>query len=302
MSLRPSLTPSLITLPQWPDFEGIARPSLASISQAQSQSQWLIAEPHGDGIRILLCSGNGPLREGAVLPAPHGFQPIVLGGGTAIWASLDTHNAPETPTTGYLGVWMAGPPQKNDTTLLLMRSKASLFSALLNQLQLTQKLLGQLAQAQLDAETDSLTGLLNRRGWNNQIVREQARCQRYDHTCTILAIDLDDLKRINDLQGHCAGDRLIRRIGTVLAETARQPDIVARIGGDEFAVLLVNTDSLQARSFEQRLATALQNARIQASVGKASLRPGESLQDTLCRADQSMYANKASRTQQLGHR
>ncbi|PKM23214.1 MAG: hypothetical protein CVV10_00230 [Gammaproteobacteria bacterium HGW-Gammaproteobacteria-14] len=300
MSLTPSsLTPSLLTLPQWSDFEDIARPSLISISQAHPPSQWLIAETHGDGVRILLCSGDGPLREGAMLPAPQGSQPILLGGGTAIWVPLDDRCL-EKPTSGYLGVWMSGPPQKNDATLLLMRSKASLFDALLNQLQLTQKLLGQLAQAQLDAETDSLTGLLNRRGWNNQLVREQARCQRYDHTCTILAIDLDNLKRINDIQGHCAGDRLIRRIGTVLAETTRQPDIVARIGGDEFAVLLVNTDSLQARSFEQRLATALNTVKIDASVGKASLRPGESLQDTLCRADHSMYANKASRTPRLG--
>ena len=286
--------PSLLSLPQWPDFAGVARASLASLSRFQAPVQWLLAEPHDDqDARVLLCSGDGPLHDGIMLPRPAG-KPQSLNGGTLITLPLASRQS-DTDPEGYLGIWRPDSTIETGSELALLEAKAGLFSALLQELHRTSALLAELEQARVDADTDPLTGLLNRRGWNTQLAREEARCQRYGHTCTLIVIDLDQLKQVNDGHGHCAGDRLIRLTGRLLSETVRQPDMVARIGGDEFAVLLVNTDSLHARGFEKRLGEALQQAGIRASTGKASWLPGEALQDTLCRADKAMYANKPVR-------
>lgn len=286
--------PSLLSLPQWTDFAGIARASLTSLSRYQAPVQWLLAEPHDDqDARVLLCSGDGPLHDGIMLPRPAG-KPQSLNGGTLITLPLATRES-DTGPEGYLGIWRPDTALESGAELALLEAKAGLFSALLQELHRTSALLSELEQARVDADTDPLTGLLNRRGWNAQLAREEARCQRYGHTCTLIVIDLDQLKLVNDGHGHCAGDRLIRTTGRLLAETVRQPDVVARIGGDEFAVLLANTDSLHARGFEKRLGEALQQAGVRASTGKASWLPGEALQDTLCRADKAMYANKPVR-------
>jgi len=286
--------PSLLSLPQWPDFAGIARASLTSLSRFQSPVQWLLAEPLDDQeARVLLCSGDGPLSDGIMLPRPAG-KPQRLNGGTLTTLPLTTRQNAAGPE-GYLGIWRPESMLETGSELALLEAKAGLFSALLQELHRTSALLAELEQARVDADTDPLTGLLNRRGWNAQLAREEARCQRYGHTCTLIVVDLDALKQVNDGHGHCAGDRLIRLTGRLLAETVRQPDVVARIGGDEFAVLLVNTDSLHARGFEKRLGEALQHSGVRASTGKASWLPGESLQDTLCRADKAMYANKPVR-------
>ena len=286
--------PSLLSLPQWQDFAGIAHASLTSLSRLQAPVQWLLAEPLDEqDARVLLCSGDGPLHDGIMLPRPSG-RPQSLSGGTLITLPLTTRRNDAGPE-GYLGIWRPDSIAETGSELALLEAKAGLFSALLQELHRTSALLAELEQARVDADTDPLTGLLNRRGWNTQLTREEARCQRYGHTCTLIVIDLDQLKQVNDGHGHCAGDQLIRLTGRLLAETVRQPDVVARIGGDEFAVLLVNTDSLHARGFEKRLAEALQHADVRASTGKASWLPGESLQDTLCRADKAMYANKPVR-------
>jgi diguanylate cyclase (GGDEF)-like protein len=282
--------PSLLSLPHWPDFAGIAEASLSSLSQLRAPVQWLLAEPDAnEQLRILLCSGDGPLSHGSTLIQSNNHRHIVQGG-TLLTLPLGNANAPD----GYLGMWRPG-AAGDAADLALLEAKAGLFSALLHQLHRTQDLLAELEQARVDADTDPLTGLLNRRGWNRQLAREEARCQRYGHTCTLLVIDLDDLKQTNDQHGHCAGDRLIRQAGHLLAQTVRQPDVVARIGGDEFAVLLVNTDALNARGFEKRLAEAMSATGLGASTGKASWQPGEALQDTLCRADRAMYANKPAK-------
>ena len=281
--------PSLSALPQWPAFAGVATASLSSLSRIGGTVQWLLAEPsEPHQARILLCSGEGPLAVGRDLPRPIGPSQR-LDNGTLI--SLPLPGEPAEPS-GYLGIWHADADSDRDIPMAVLEAKAGLFSALLEELQRSRSLLAELEQARLEADTDILTGLLNRRGWNRHLIREEARCQRYGHICTLLVVDMDQLKAVNDGSGHCAGDRLIRETGRLLADTVRQPDIVARIGGDEFAILLANTDALHARGFEKRLTQAFAEAQIEASIGRASWQPGEALQDTLCRADRAMYANK----------
>jgi diguanylate cyclase (GGDEF)-like protein len=146
--------------------------------------------------------------------------------------------------------------------------------------------------AELDALTDPLTGVGNRRAWDRLLEAEEARCQRYGSVASLVAIDLDELKRVNDRQGHAAGDRLLRRTAQVIDSTRRAADVVARLGGDEFGVLAVECDEPAAKVLADRLRGALDAAGIRASVGHATRQPSGTLAQAWPAADAGMYADK----------
>lgn len=100
----------------------------------------------------------------------------------------------------------------------------------------------QLNQVLFLADTDGLTGLANNRSFNENINIEATRNKRYKHPFTIVYMDLDNFKQVNDTNGHDAGDRLLRDVANTLKANLRNSDIIARIGGDEFAILLPETD------------------------------------------------------------
>ncbi|KQW93400.1 histidine kinase [Massilia sp. Root418] len=150
-------------------------------------------------------------------------------------------------------------------------------------------------RAEAEATRDQLTGLYNRRGWCMLLNREEDRCRRYGHPACVVSIDLDELKLINDTQGHGAGDALLARAGHALASLARNSDVVARLGGDEFAVLLVECDYYDAQAMLQRMQEQLALADVKASIGMAMRKPGDDLNETFALADTEMYAAKRSR-------
>jgi diguanylate cyclase (GGDEF)-like protein len=125
------------------------------------------------------------------------------------------------------------------------------------------------------AFTDHLTGLANRRHFERQLSREIARTSRYSHPFCLLLLDIDDFKRVNDSFGHEAGDEAIRRLAKTLQEGIRGIDLAARIGGDEFAVILTETDVTRGLEVAERLRQAVAAAEIRmvgtisASVGVA---------------------------------
>ena len=125
------------------------------------------------------------------------------------------------------------------------------------------------------AFTDHLTGLANRRRFERQLEREVGRVLRYGHPFSLLMIDIDNFKKLNDTFGHDAGDDAIRRISRVLREGTRGIDLAARIGGEEFAVLLVETSQTGALEVAERLRLAVKSletpsgGRITASFGVA---------------------------------
>lgn len=149
------------------------------------------------------------------------------------------------------------------------------------------------------AFTDHLTGLANRRRFERQLEREVTRTVRYGHPFTLLMIDLDHFKTLNDTYGHNSGDEAIRRIGKVLREGTRGIDLAARIGGEEFAILLVETNQQGGLEVAERLRHSIsvlqipQAGHITASVGVAECpTSAQTAGDILHAADEALYEAK----------
>lgn len=147
---------------------------------------------------------------------------------------------------------------------------------------------------QAEALTDSMTGLHNRRAWDRLLETENERCRRYGHPATVMMVDLDELKSINDKEGHAAGDDLIIRAGTALHQAMRSLDIVARLGGDEFGILAIECDRNGCSMLLERARKSLALAGVRASIGYAILEHSESLKAACARADRMMYECKRS--------
>jgi len=156
---------------------------------------------------------------------------------------------------------------------------------------------GRAARAEADALLDPMTGLVNRRGWQLLLDREEQRCARYGAVASVLVLDLDGLKAVNDQQGHAAGDLLIRRASQLLREAFRSTDVVARLGGDEFAVLAIETDPVAALHERDRVQGLFDRARLPASLGVAARRPVEGLAGAWVSADSDMYRVKRAKSQ-----
>jgi len=152
------------------------------------------------------------------------------------------------------------------------------------------------------AETDVLTGLANRRALRRRLTDDLHRAQRYGSPVSLLLVDVDGLKRINDERGHAAGDRVIRRVAEAITETLRDADLGARWGGDEFAILMPDTLGDAARHSAERLAAHLKwgggadAEPVSVSVGIATFNPAEAFYvdaDELAhQADEALYSAK----------
>ena len=149
------------------------------------------------------------------------------------------------------------------------------------------------------AEVDNLTGLANRAAFNAALARDLAGV--VERETTVLFVDLDDFKDVNDAYGHHAGDDLLRVVATRLREVTRPSDLCARIGGDEFAVLLARTGESAAADVAQRVVEAVSApadlddavVHVGASVGVASIVGGDDPEALVHRADVAMYSAKA---------
>jgi diguanylate cyclase (GGDEF)-like protein len=149
------------------------------------------------------------------------------------------------------------------------------------------------------AFTDHLTGLANRRRFERQLDREVSRTQRYGRPLTLLMLDLDNFKNLNDTFGHNSGDEAMRRIGKALMEGTRGIDLAARIGGEEFAVILVETSHQVGLEVAERLRAAISGlsiplaGHITASFGVAECPlNAQTAADLLSSADAALYEAK----------
>ena len=156
------------------------------------------------------------------------------------------------------------------------------------------------AQLRAQAREDALTGLLNRQGWTDAAASAVALARRHRMPLALLVIDLDHFKQINDRHGHAGGDAALRLFGTLLTRRQRSGDVVARMGGEEFAVLLPMSAATAARGFDHRLRAALaQEAPAQLgfaldySAGLTVLQgEADTLEAMMLRADRALYRAK----------
>jgi diguanylate cyclase (GGDEF)-like protein len=160
------------------------------------------------------------------------------------------------------------------------------------------------AELETRAESDPLTGVMNRRGFERELKRAGAYVRRYGGNAALVYLDLDGFKAVNDRHGHAAGDWALGRLARLIAGHVRASDVVARIGGDEIVALLWNLRADQAeakaRAIEEMIAASPfehsgKRFKLGLSAGFTMLVPGDTAAAALARADAAMYARKRER-------
>jgi diguanylate cyclase (GGDEF)-like protein/PAS domain S-box-containing protein len=154
------------------------------------------------------------------------------------------------------------------------------------------------------ADHDGLTGLFNRRRFEQELSQQHARCQRYGETAALLLLDIDRFKLVNDTRGHRVGDKVLQHLAGLLSRRLRRSDIVARLGGDEFAIILPRIQPPQARSVAQQLVEVVRSSPptaggrevpLTASVGATMLdEDTPDVESVLVAADEALYSAKAA--------
>lgn len=152
------------------------------------------------------------------------------------------------------------------------------------------------------ADIDVMTGINNRRHFMELAQLEEERCRRYGHSMSILMLDIDHFKKINDAYGHAAGDEVLRQLTAICVATLRQHDVLGRLGGEEFAAFLPETDLEGARITAERLRSLIADLdmtwdnhvfQCTVSIGATLLRDQEDFDIALRRTDQALYEAKA---------
>ncbi|MEW6765738.1 MAG: diguanylate cyclase [Pseudomonadota bacterium] len=149
------------------------------------------------------------------------------------------------------------------------------------------------------SRTDALTGVANRHALDLQLRQEQTRVERYGGSFSLILIDIDHFKRVNDTQGHLVGDRVLKAVADRVVSMVREADMVGRWGGEEFLVFCPNTHLAGAGQVAEKVRKALRDADfglpmpVTVSLGVAEFRRGERPESTISRADEALYQAKA---------
>lgn len=305
------------------DFRSAARATLKLLQQRCGMTLWMITQTDGENWIVLDAEDRGyGVKEGDRFAWSDSYCARMVQGAAPRCAP----NAEEVPAyaeapineqveiKSYVGVPLcygdgslfgtlcAIAPEPQPAQLVNDLPMIELMASMLSALLVAEKRVSiesrSADKARDMATRDQLTGLYNRRGWDEIIEVEEARCQRYGRLACVVSIDLDGLKFVNDSQGHGAGDLLIQRTADVLLKTARASDIVARVGGDEYAILALEASYDAGQTLARRLRTALSEKSIEASIGVASRDGASTLPEAWQRADDTMYEQKRSRKAQ----
>jgi diguanylate cyclase (GGDEF)-like protein len=169
------------------------------------------------------------------------------------------------------------------------------------------ELKAKLEAAEALADRDALAPVFNRRAFLRELHRTMSEVERYKTPAAVIYIDLDGFKAVNDEYGHSAGDAVLRHVGLMLMDSVRESDIVGRLGGDEFGIILNRATAAEAATKAQSLSDKVNSSailyagvahRIRASVGVHPIALAEDPETALARADEAMYAEKHARLAQ----
>jgi len=259
----------------------------------------------------------GVLRE-AVGGSLIGWLEIALGGAAAIAALLATRLAmarsrAAAPTAGAsLRAAVGAAPDGHDGAAAVMGTFSRMVGTIEAQATEISEFAARLESAYSDLEftnarlkefsfKDDVTGLYNRRFFSIRLEEEASRYRRFTHPVSVVLLDLDGFKAVNDELGHAAGDETLRDTAEILMRHSRGINVICRYGGDEFAVLLVETSKAGAKLYADRIRHVLathpfvHGRRVTASIGIASL-PDDvhdpSADDLIRAADEALYAAK----------
>jgi diguanylate cyclase len=211
----------------------------------------------------------------------------------------------EAMTTDLQSIVESHPDGRNGAMFMAIGRIVEANSQLQQRLTIAEKQIevqaGELRSYESEARTDSLTGLANRRAFDDEMKRRYSEWQRRQTKFSLLILDLDHFKRFNDTHGHPAGDELLRTIGSVLVNTARQMDMACRYGGEEFAVVLPATEMAEAKVAAERFRTAIESSitkfdgkkhSVTASIGIAQVNEHDDTLRLIRRADEALYRSK----------
>ncbi len=299
------------------DFNGAAKAVLAYLQQTLGFDLWMVTRTEGDDWVVLQSQDQGyGVKQGDVFCWTDSFcSRMVAGEGPRIapcsglipaYAAAPIAN--QVKIGAYVGVPLVSEdgklfgtlcaidptPQPNAIAeqLPLVELLAKLLSSILHADMAAAEQARRADRLQAESFTDALTGLYNRRGWDQLLAEEEESCASYGFPACVVVVNLDNLKTVNDSQGHDAGDRLIQRAGQILRQETRKHDVVARIGGDEFVVLCTECSALHGDWLGERLQCALLKAEVPASVGVAARHPSRGLKAAWAEADLAMYQQK----------
>jgi diguanylate cyclase (GGDEF)-like protein len=302
------------------DFRITAAEVLNYLHEQLGFSLWMVTRTEGEDWIVLQAEDHGyNVKEGDVFRWTDSFcSQMVQGNGPRIApvskrvpAYASAPIGQQVSIAAYVGLPLTKPDGTLFGTLCAIDPEIQPENLVdeLPQLELISRMLGTILASELraeaemrraeraeaEAETDSLTGLYNRRGWDRLLAAEEARCRRYGHAASVVSVDLDEFKLINDLQGHSVGDQTLVNVARALNDATRDCDVVARVGGDEFAVLAIHCDHQQSGHLVARMQEHLSNSSICASIGTASRNPAKSLGEAWIQADHNMYTAKRNR-------
>ena len=307
------------------DFESAGREVLAYLHKRMGFDLWMLTRTEGDQWIVLQSEDHGyGITPGSVFSWADSFcAEMVKGNGPRIAPSSQDIPAYAAAPIGHqvqIGAYVGLPLTRTDGSLfgtLCAIHPSSLPLSIVHEQELVELLGAMLStilqaelatlaetrkveQLQTEALTDVLTQMYNRRGWDKFLDAEEKRCRRFGHSAAVLVIDLDELSRINDADGHAAGDALIVRAAKALRRATRSPDVVARLGGDEFGILSAECNDIGGDALLERVQLALHDENVNASVGLALRIPSLGLQGAWEVADKKMYEAKRARHQETG--
>jgi diguanylate cyclase (GGDEF)-like protein len=292
LSLIEALTPGGPYIDPLPGVAALAFALALALVGARLPHQALAAlGPIGAAMIAFSLSTSGGAGDGAVLYmwpvlweayffGRRGAILIVVSVGVAQGISLQT--IPDGDLDRWLDVFVSATLVATVVEVLAMRNRA---------------LLARLAE---EAQVDQLTGLLNRRGFEERAEIEVARADREQGSMGVVSFDLDRFKRVNDENGHAAGDRALVRIGKTFRAEMRDTDVLARVGGEEFVALLPGGGVTETRAFAERVRIAFEESSdpsmpaVTVSAGVSVAIAPVGLDGVLKQADLAMYEAKAA--------